>query len=71
MEFLPQSKRIYWLLVLVFFLFWIAIGAGGYFFSGDQKRSLLQEERDRLSATAELKVGQVLNWRKELIDSGG
>ena len=71
MEFLPQSKRIYWLLVFVFFLFSIAIGAGSYFFSRDQKRSLLQEKRDQLSATAELKVGQVLNWRKELIDSGG
>ncbi len=71
MEFLPQSKRIYWPLVLVFFLFWIAIGAAGYFFSRDQKRSLLQEKRDQLSAIAELKVGQVLNWRKELTDSGG
>jgi PAS domain S-box-containing protein len=60
-----QSRKIYWHLLLVFFLFSAAMGSGGYFFFEHQKKKLKQKEWDELAAIADLKVGQIVSWRKE------
>jgi len=60
-----QSKEIYWGLLLVFFLFSAAMGTGGYFFFEHQKKKLKQEEWNNLAAIADLKVAQIVSWRKE------
>ena len=66
----PQLKKIYWSLVLVFFLFSMAVTVAGYLFFEDQKKSLKQEKWDQLGAIADLKVSQIINWRKERIQDG-
>ena len=65
-----QSKKIYWYLIVVFFLFSAGIGTGGYFFFEHQKRKLKEKEWEQLAAIADLKVGQIMNWRKERIGDG-
>ena len=65
-----QSRKIYWYLVVVFFLFSAGIGTGGYFFFGHQKKKLKEKDWEQLAAIADLKVGQIINWRKERIGDG-
>ncbi len=43
----------------------------GYVFYEKQKENLKQEEWSQLGAIADLKVGQIANWRKERIGDGG
>ncbi len=57
-------------MVAVFFLFSAGIGTGGYFFFEHQKKKLKEKEWEQLAAIADLKVGQILNWRKERIGDG-
>ena len=66
----PQLKKIYWSLVLVFFLFSMAISMAGYLFYENQKKNLRQEKWDQLGAISDLKVRQIVNWRKERIEDG-
>ncbi len=66
----PHLKRIYWSLVLAFFLFSMAIGIAGYFFYENQKESLKQEKREQLGAISDLKVRQIVNWRRERLEDG-
>lgn len=65
-----QSKKIYWYLVVVFSLFSAGIGTGGYFLFEHQKKKLKEKEWEQLAAIADLKVGQIMNWRKERIGDG-
>jgi PAS domain S-box-containing protein len=60
-----QSRKIYWHLLLVFFLFSATLGTGGYFFFEHQKKKFKQKEWDELAAIADLKVRQISSWRKE------
>lgn len=53
--------------MIVFFLFSVAIGTTGYFFYESQKKSLRQKAWDQVGAIAELKVRQIVTWRKERI----
>ncbi len=62
-----QSKGIYWYLVLLFLLLSVAIGTAGYSFYQNQKGSLRQKEWDQLSAIADSKVKEIVNWRKERV----
>jgi len=62
-----QSNKAYWFLILVFFLFSFAIGTAGYFFYENQKAGLKQERWDQLNAVANLKLNQIVSWRKERI----
>lgn len=66
----PQLRKIYWLLILVFLLFSMAICMAGYLFYENQKKSHKQKEWDQLGAIADLKVRQIINWRKERIEDG-
>ncbi len=63
-------KKIYWSLVLAFLLFSMAIGMAGYFFYENQKESLKQEKWEQLGAISDLKVRQIVNWRKERLEDG-
>jgi PAS domain S-box-containing protein len=65
-----QSKKIYWYLIVVMFLFSAGIGTGGYFFFEHQKRKLKEKDWEQLAAIADLKVGQIMNWRRERIGDG-
>jgi len=64
------SKRIYWILISVFFLFSLAIAAAGYVFYDHHKKSLRQEKQDQIEAIADLKVKQIVDWRKERLSDG-
>jgi hypothetical protein len=64
----PRLKRIYWSLVLAFFLFSMAIGIAGYFFYANQKEGLKQEKWEQLGAISDLKVKQIVNWRRERLE---
>jgi len=66
----PQLKKIYWSLLSVFFLFSLAISIAGYLFYDNQKKSLKQEKWEDLGAISDLKVSQIVNWRKERIEDG-
>ena len=66
----PQLKKIYWSLLSVFFLFSLAISIAGFLFYNNQKKSLKQEKWDDLGAISDLKVSQIVNWRKERIEDG-
>ncbi|MEW6376152.1 MAG: hypothetical protein AB1502_10245 [Thermodesulfobacteriota bacterium] len=46
----------------------MAVGTAGYFFYGQQKKSLKQEKWEQLNAIADLKVRQIANWRKERME---
>ena len=65
-----QLKKIYWSLLLVFFIFSVAISTAGYLFYKNQKKRFKQEKWDQLGAIADLKVSQIVNWRKERIQDG-
>jgi PAS domain S-box-containing protein len=60
-----SSSKVIWVLVFIFLIFSMAIGTAGYFFFQNQKRHLVQEKRDHLRSIADLKVGQIHNWRQE------
>ncbi len=66
----PHLKKIYWSLVLAFFLFSMAIGIAGYIFYENQKESLKQEKWEQLGAISDLKVRQIVNWRRERLEDG-
>jgi PAS domain S-box-containing protein len=63
MKIKPQKLPL--LLVLIFLLFAAVIGAAGYYFYLNQKRSLKQEMFNQLTAIADLKVRMIDNWRKD------
>jgi hypothetical protein len=66
----PPLKKIYRSLVLVFFLFLMAVTMARYLFFEGQKKNLKQEKWDQLGAIADLNVSQMVTWRKERIEDG-
>jgi len=54
-------------LVVVFFLLAFCISITGYLYYNNQQRELKKNIQDELSAIADLKVNQVIAWRKERI----
>ncbi len=54
-----------WQLLLIFFILVIAICSVGLFYYESQKKEIRKDKQDELLAIADLKVGQVANWRKE------
>src|SRR4030042_3203071 len=60
-----QSRKIPWNLILTFLLLSIGIGIAGYFYYQDQREKIQQGKQEELTAIAELKVKQILNWRHE------
>ncbi len=48
----------------------MAIGIAGYFFYKNQKESLKQEKWEELGTVSDLKVRQIVNWRRERLEDG-
>jgi PAS domain S-box-containing protein len=54
-----------WHLIVIFLLLGIGIGTSGYFYYKNQKEHIRRYAEKELSAIADLKVNQIVNWRKE------
>lgn len=57
-------------LIFVFLLFAIGICGAGYLYYEAQKTNIKKDREANLSAIADLKVQQILNWRRERIADG-
>ena len=63
---LPQVfRKTPWQLLFIFFILVIAICSVGLFYYENQKKEIRKDKQDELLAIADLKVGQIANWRKE------
>ncbi len=62
-----KERKIYvpWHLVFIFIFLSICIGIGGHYFFESQKEDIKMEKQNELSAIADLKVEQIVNWRKD------
>ncbi|MBM4350476.1 MAG: PAS domain S-box protein [Deltaproteobacteria bacterium] len=60
-----RSSEIPWHLILIFLLLAAAVGAVGYSHSKDQNERIKKNKMEELSVVADLKVKQIVNWRKE------
>jgi len=58
-------RKIPWQLLFIFFILVIAICSVGLFYYQSQKKEIKKDKQDELVAIADLKVGQIANWRKE------
>ena len=61
----PFSRKIPWYLPLIFLLLLIATSSAGYLYYQGQKKQIKKEKLNELLAIADLKVGQIVDWRKE------
>ncbi len=61
----PSAKRTEWILILVFIVLAVGIVTASYLAYQSYERSFRTEVEDRLSAIAELKVGELRQWRKD------
>jgi two-component system cell cycle sensor histidine kinase/response regulator CckA len=52
------------LLLLVFFILAVSIGASGYYYYSNQRKQIKQSRAEELSAIAELKANEIVSWRK-------
>jgi PAS domain S-box-containing protein len=64
---MPKEKtsKIPYHLIIIFFLLSICIWIAGYLYYEHQREYIKKEKQDELSAIADLKIRQILNWRKE------
>lgn len=58
-----NRSAIKYLLALI--LTMILVGGAGYVYIGQQKHFLMEEERQELATIADMKVAQIVQWRKE------
>ena len=58
-------KRIPWHLILIFLLLSLGILGSGYFYYDYQRAYLKQAKLNELTAIADLKINQIVDWRKE------
>ncbi|MBI4787802.1 MAG: cache domain-containing protein, partial [Chloroflexi bacterium] len=56
-----------WKLLLVFFLLAVGIGVAGFLYLENQQAFIKRHQEEELAAIADLKVGQIVNWRQERI----
>jgi len=61
----PVSRKTAWQLLLVFLVLIIFITVLGLFYYESQKKQIKKEKQDELMAIANLKVSQIVEWRKE------
>jgi PAS domain S-box-containing protein len=66
----PDSGRAEWLLALVFVCLATGIVAAGYFYYWNHEKHYRAEVERQLSAVADLKVGELVQWRKERLGDG-
>ncbi|MBI5602022.1 MAG: PAS domain S-box protein, partial [Deltaproteobacteria bacterium] len=59
------SQKIPWSLILIFLLLSLGITLAGYLYYIEQKGHFKREKGEELSAIADLKVNQIINWRRE------
>jgi PAS domain S-box-containing protein len=52
-------------LVIIFLILATCIGVSGYFYYENQKEHIKRERQNELTAIENLKVNQIVNWRKE------
>ena len=52
-------------LIIIFLILAAGIGVSGYLYYEKQKEIIKKDKQDDLSAIADLKVSQIVNWRKE------
>jgi len=57
--------KIPWNLLIIFLILVIAINVLGYLYYENQKEQIGKEKQKDLSTIANLKVAQIVNWRKE------
>ncbi|MEK6572171.1 MAG: PAS domain S-box protein, partial [Bacteroidota bacterium] len=60
-----KSRNIPRHLILVFILLAVGIGGAGYLYYENQKKHIKEDKWNELSGIADLKVSQIINWRKE------
>jgi hypothetical protein len=56
-----QSKINQWALILLFFLFSVALGIAGYYFYENQKNHTKREKFEELRAISDLKVSLIVH----------
>jgi signal transduction histidine kinase len=65
MAHIVRTRRIPWHLILIFSLLSLGILGIGYFYYENEQAYLKKQKLKELEAIAELKVSQIVNWRKE------
>jgi hypothetical protein len=65
MAHLVRTRRTPWHLILIFFLLSLGILGIGYFYYDKEQAYLKHEKLNELAAIANLKVKQIVDWRKE------
>ena len=63
----PKSFKIDRHLIVIFLLLSISIWVAGYLYYQNQKEYIKKHEQDELSAIADQKASQIVNWRRERI----
>ncbi len=62
------SDRMQFRLIVVFLILALFIGLAGYVYFDLQKQQIKKDIQDELSAIADLKVNQIMAWRKERLE---
>jgi len=62
-----EGSRVPYLLIPVFIVLSVGIGIAGYIYYINQKEHIRHERQNELSAIADLKVRQIIDWRKDLL----
>ncbi|MGA9405814.1 MAG: PAS domain S-box protein [Bacteroidota bacterium] len=62
------SKDVPWMYIIVFAILALAIGLVGDLYYQEQKEEIKEEKKKELSAIIDLKVRQIIDWRKERYD---
>jgi len=60
-----QHGKIPYYLIVIFLLLSVTIWVGGYLYYEDQKKAIKKDKLEDLAAIADLKVSQIVNWRRE------
>ncbi|OGP96328.1 MAG: hypothetical protein A2157_13960 [Deltaproteobacteria bacterium RBG_16_47_11] len=60
-----RSPKIPRLFILIFLLLMVGIGTAGFLYYENQKRHIKKEKQNELLAISDLKIKQIVNWRKE------
>jgi signal transduction histidine kinase len=61
----PQTRKVYWSLILIFIYFSLAAAMAGYAFFLNEKKNINREKWSQLDAILDLKGKQIADWLKE------
>jgi PAS domain S-box-containing protein len=65
------DKKVPYHLILIFLVLSLTIWAAGYYYYQKQIQEIRKEKAEDLTAIADSKVGQIVNWRKERLGDTG